>query len=320
MIIKQKLLFTLILFSILFIEFSIKVQAQIIKNTDFSELKYSHQQSFAFKNNLTLKDELFIKKISGSNFSPAPPDLYLFSGFGNNIIKSFKGKNLYLQLGAVASTAIIIETNTDYHVSKFFYENPRLGNLASPVIRIGTFLPFIIGGSLYAYGKLEPDDRAVGASFAVLQSSLIAFLYNSLLKAATGRPHPNWTKPDEMKELSRTFRFGFLRGGIFWGWPSGHTSTAVAVVSALTSFYPEKTWLKITGYSLAAYMIYGVTSFHGGQMHWFSDAVAAAFIYYAIGSTVGKFYRDKFSEKNGGVTNLQKKEPDPWGLSFSFSF
>jgi membrane-associated phospholipid phosphatase len=134
----------------------------------------------------------------------------------------------------------------------------------------------------------------VAASFAVLQSSLVAFLYNSLLKAVTGRPNPDWQHHTDMKELSKTFRFGFMRGGIFWGWPSGHTSSAMAVVSALTSFYSEKTWLKIAGYSVVAYMMYGVSSLHRGGMHWFSDAVAAAFMSYAIGSTIGKYYRDQF--------------------------
>jgi membrane-associated phospholipid phosphatase len=165
------------------------------------------------------------------------------------------------------------------------------------------FIPFVTGGSLYAYGKLGKDDRAVAASFAVLQSSLIAFLYNSLLKAITGRPNPDWQHHSDMKELSKTFRFGFMRGGIFWGWPSGHTSSTMAVVSSLTSFYADKTWLKIAGYSLVAYMMYGVTSLHRGGMHWFSDAVAAAFMSYAIGSTVGKYYRSKFQPgENSGET------------------
>jgi membrane-associated phospholipid phosphatase len=145
---------------------------------------------------------------------------------------------------------------------------------------------------------------------------MIALAYNSLLKAITGRPHPDPVNEKDMKGLSKTFRFGFLRGGVFWGWPSGHTSTTMAVVSSLTNFYPDKNWLKVAGYSLVAYMIYGVTSVHGGRMHWFSDAVAAAFMSYAIGSTVGKFYRNKFN-KNGSPA---PPASSPLGVSFSFQF
>ena len=195
------------------------------------------------------------------------PDLQLFGNIGNNILNSFKGNNLYLHLAGIASTVLIVTTNTDYHVHKFFYDNPGYGDAAMPIIRAGMFIPFVTGGSLYAYGKLGKDDRAVAASFAVLQSSLVAFLYNSLLKAVTGRPNPDWQHHTDMKELSKTFRFGFMRGGIFWGWPSGHTSSAMAVVSALTTFYSEKTWLKVAGYSVVAYMMFGVSSLHRGACH-----------------------------------------------------
>jgi membrane-associated phospholipid phosphatase len=241
--------------------------------------------------------------LNSAAVSVQSPDLLLFGNIGNNIVNSFKGDNLYLHLAGVASTVLIVTTNTDYHVHKFFYDHKGFGEAARPVIYAGMFIPFVTGGSLFAYGKFSKDDRAVAASFAVLQSSLVTFLYNSLLKAITGRPNPDWQHHSDMKELSKTFRFGFMRGGIFWGWPSGHTSSTMAVVSALTNFYPEKTWLKIAGYSLVAYMIYGVSSLHRGGMHWFSDAVAAALMSYAIGSTIGKYYRSKFepSENSGRV-------------------
>lgn len=261
--------------------------------------------SAQFKPNMNgLKfDNENLLQTNSSTSADQSPDLLLFGNFGNNIVNSFKGDNLYYHLAGVASTVLIVTTNTDYHVHKFFYEHEGFGEAAMPIIRAGMFIPFVTGGSLFVYGKFGKDDRAVAASFAVLQSSLIAFLYNSLLKAVTGRPNPDWQHYSDMKELSKTFRFGFMRGGIFWGWPSGHTSSAMAVVSSLTSFYSDKTWLKIAGYSLVAYMMYGVTSLHRGGMHWFSDAVAAAFMSYAIGSTVGKYYRSKFQQvDNSGGT------------------
>lgn len=246
----------------------------------------------------------------------SPSDLTLFSNIGSNIGGSFKGNNLYLHLAGVASTLLIVTTNTDYNINKFFYEHQEFGDVASPITRIGFYLPFVVGGSLYAYGKFKSDDEALGASFAVLQSSMIALAYNSLLKAITGRPHPDPANEKDMEGLSKTFRFGFLRGGVFWGWPSGHTSSTMAVVSSLTNYFPDKNWLKVAGYSLVAYMIYGVTSVHQGRMHWFSDAVAAAFMSYAIGSTVGKFYRSKF-DKSGSQSPAVSA---PFGVSFSFQF
>ena len=172
-------------------------------------------------------------------------DLNLFGNFGNNVLNSFRGNNIYFHLTAVAATAIIVDQGVDYDVEHYFNEHTEYGSWARPVVFTGEYLPFIAGGSLFAYAKIKNDKEVLGASFAVMQASLIEIFYNSALKAVTGRPNPDWRHVSDMDSLSRTFRFGFLRGGVFWGWPSGHTAATMAVVSALTSYYPDKTWLKV---------------------------------------------------------------------------
>lgn len=303
--------------------FSVVINAQLKSSINlfgkFSDLKnFPNNLSVIIKRPLNSSSMIFNKYLNSvpASTNSTPPDLTLFSNIGNNIRDIFSGSNLYLHLAGVSSTVLIAATNTDYYVNKFFNEHKELGAVASPITRIGFYLPFVVGGSLYAYGKLKPDDETLGASFAVIQSSLIALAYNSMLKAITGRPHPDPDNTNDMESLSKTFRFGFLRGGVFWGWPSGHTSSTMAVVSSLTSYYPNNSWLKAAGYSLVAYMIYGVTSVHGGRMHWFSDAVAAAFMSYAIGSTVGRFYRSKF---NQSVSNSAPVSY-PFGMSLSVQF
>jgi len=250
-------------------------------------------------------------------------NLNIFGNFGNNIIDSFKRKNIYLHLTAIASTAILVTADADYTVEHFFNENPDYGSWARPILYTGEFLPFAAGGSLFAYAKIKNDNEALGASFAVLQASLIEFLYNSTLKAITGRPGPDWRHNEDMEGLSKTFRFGFLRGGIYWGWPSGHTTTTMAVVSALTNYYPDKTWLKIAGYGWVAYTMFGVSSIGRGGMHWFSDAVAGALMSYAVGSTVGKYYRRVYNSQNSpGINqsrNILAEESIPLGM-ISFQF
>ena len=243
-----------------------------------------------------------------SNFGSSK--LNLFGNFGNNIMDSFKGNNLYLHLSAVAATALLVTTDADYNVEHFFNQHEEYGQYARPILYTGMFLPFAAGGGLFAYAKIRNDHEALGASFAVLQASLIEFMYNSTLKAITGRPNPNWRDNDDMENLSKTFRFGFLRGGIYWGWPSGHTATTMAVISGLTNYYPDKAWLKITGYTWVAYTMFGVSSVGRGGMHWFSDAVAGALMSYAIGSTVGKYYRRVYNSGNStGVSQSRNVSP-----------
>jgi len=251
-------------------------------------------------------------------------DLKLFGSFGNNVIDSFRGNNIYFHLTAVAATAIIVDQGVDYDVEHYFNQHAEYGSWARPVVFTGEYFPFIAGGSLFAYAKLRNDREVLGASFAVLQASLIEFLYNSALKAVTGRPNPDWRHVSDMDSLSRTFRFGFLRGGVFWGWPSGHTAATMAVVSALTSYYPDKTWLKVVGFGLVGYTMFGVSANNRGGMHWFSDALAGALMSYAVGSTVGKYYRNAYS----GQTQTSSLQPpanpsmgfNPTGITVTFMF
>jgi len=262
-----------------------------------------------------------LNNIDINQSASANPNLGVFDHFGQNFLNSFKGDNLYLQLAGVASTALIVTTNTDFHVEQYFNQHESYSNIARPVVFTGMFLPFIASGSLYAYAKFKNDNEVLGASFAVMQATITEFLYNSLLKAITGRPHPDWQHTSDMKSLSKTFRFGFDRGGIFWGWPSGHTAATTAVVSALMGYYPNSTWLKVAGFSLMAYTIFGVSAFHRGGMHWFSDAIAAAFMSYAVGFTIGKYYRSRFSNAGSQSSNLMPAIGNNLcGFSFSIQF
>lgn len=251
-------------------------------------------------------------------------DVSLFGNFGNNFVDSFRGNSIYLHLTAITATAIIVDQGIDYDVEHYFNQHAEYGAWARPVVFTGEYLPFIAGGSLFAYAKIKNDNQTLGASFAVMQASFIEFLYNSGLKAITGRPHPDWRNVSDMDSLSRSFRFGFLRGGVFWGWPSGHTAATMAVVSALTSYYPDKGWLKVAGFGLVAYTMFGVSANNRGGMHWFSDAVAGALMSYAVGSTVGKYYRSVYSGQGQHSPPQSSVNPsmgvNPMGINLSFQF
>lgn len=250
--------------------------------------------------------------------------LGLLDNFGNNIVDSFTGINIYYHLAGVAATALIVPTGMDYDVWHYFNTHPEYGKWAHLVVFTGVFVPVITGGSLLAYGLLGNNKEVLGASFAVIQASTIELLYNTALKALTGRPHPDWRHVSNMDSLSRSFRFGFLRGGVFWGWPSGHTAATMAVVSALTSYYPHSTWLKIAGFSLVAYAIFGVSANNGGGMHWFSDAIAGALMSYAVGSAVGKYFRAAYAQDSQAPGKAATGTPEasfsPMRINISFQF
>ena len=325
-LLKLNKFFIIILISILSVtvnaqeyDFSNHFLSSNILSNNFISNSFLHGNSLIQKNLFNSYMPLYSTALNQS--TSGSPNLGVFDHFGQNFLNSFKGDNLYLQLAGVASTFLIVSTNTDYHVEHYFNQHESYSNIARPVVFTGMFLPFVASGSLYAYAKFKNDNEVLGASFAVMQATITEFLYNSLLKAITGRPHPDWQHTSDMKALSKTFRFGFDRGGIFWGWPSGHTAATTAVVSALIGYYPNSTWLKVAGFSLMAYTIFGVSAFHRGGMHWFSDAVAAAFMSYEVGSTIGKYYRSRFSNTGSQSSNIMPSiGTNLGGFSFSIQF
>ncbi|MCX6925306.1 MAG: phosphatase PAP2 family protein, partial [Verrucomicrobia bacterium] len=102
-------------------------------------------------------------------------------------------------------------------------------------------------------------------------------------KALTGRLHPaRVLGPD----ISHMFRFGFLRGGVFWGWPSSHTTIAFAMAATVFTLFPKQRWLGCVAIAYALYIGVGVST----TIHWFSDFAAGAIIGTVIGTVVGRSF------------------------------
>ncbi|MFO7445718.1 MAG: phosphatase PAP2 family protein [Ignavibacteriaceae bacterium] len=219
-----------------------------------------------------------------------------FSNIGSNSVKSFSGLNLVLHGAGILSTYALIHTGTDNQVHNYFAEN-GYSSFFDPAVGMGYLVPVILGGGIYLYGETQNSSKEKAAGSAVIQAVLISAVYSSLLKAVTGRPNPSpEIYADE--EASKEFLFGFLRGGIHYGWPSGHLCTNTAMVSSLIFFYKENTAIKIAGLLYLSYLFYGVTVHDNNTMHWFSDIVSGLLMGYAIGSTTGKNFRDEWDKTN----------------------
>jgi membrane-associated phospholipid phosphatase len=189
-------------------------------------------------------------------------------------------------------------------VQRYFNNHENVSALFFPAAMTGGLVPLGTSIGLYTRGRISAHQEILGAGCALIQANALGFMKVSLLKAVTGRPCPDYWRYGDMDSLSRVFRWGFLRGGIFWGWPSGHADATMTTVSCLINYYPEKLWLRIGGYALSAYTMVGVAAVKNGNMHWFSDGIAGAMMGYAVGSTVGRSFRkpregDKAESRTG---------------------
>lgn len=147
-----------------------------------------------------------------------------------------------------------------------------------------------------------------------------------MLKAIAGRPAPNYTTlrtSDADAEVeSRRFRFGFLRGGVFHGWPSGHTATSVALATTLAA-YDQSWWVTVPAFLYATWVSVGVTVADAGEpgaSHWLSDAVAGALIAWPIGWSVGTSFRSDAQEGRPSQLRLAPFRTDTaFGLALTFT-
>lgn len=226
-----------------------------------------------------------------------PINVSPFTNFGRNALTSFTGENMLWVSTAIVSTYLISKLDIDYAVHRYFSDNiDQYDRYTTLALWGGYVAPLAVGGGIYLWGKYSEDPKIYSAGCAVLQAAGIAQLMVSVLKAFTGRPNPDPTTFTDMREASHLFRFGFLRGGLHYGWPSGHLAVNSAVITSLMTFYNKSVPMQVVGVACICYMIFGVSAHEGATMHWFSDVVAGTIIGSIIGVTVGNDFRDQMED------------------------
>ena len=215
----------------------------------------------------------------------------VFCRFGRNLLGSVKD-HLPLHAMAIVLTFVIAISGLDWYWN-LLNAHHLYGPIDHAVLLLGTIVPFLGPLITFAYGKLGKKRKVATAGLLLWQSMFIAMIVQSFYKAFTGRVPP-WSSELNGEDLSLLFRFGFLRGGIHAGWPSGHTMIAFAMTVSLMKFLPEKKWPWMCALPYAAFMGIGMNV---STIHWLSDTVAGMLIGIAIGLTVGKSYNEEFGRK-----------------------
>jgi hypothetical protein len=221
-----------------------------------------------------------------------------WAGLGRNAAAAYSGSNAVLHLTALAATFLIVQAGWDTDVHNVFARHTFMEGYSRPAVVVGAYFPAALGAGLFAAGLVGGGSRLATAGSAVLQASLLSAGAMLTLKALTGRPGPAPVVYED-DSASRVFRFGFLRGGVFHGWPSGHMMTNTAAITSLMAFYRDKTWLNVAGGLSIGYLFLSVVSHHRSAMHWFSDAVAGTLMGVAIGATIGKEFRRRHDGETG---------------------
>jgi membrane-associated phospholipid phosphatase len=201
-----------------------------------------------------------------------------------HLIGCFKGRMMVWHLVAIALTAVLVRSGFDwqYYLAT---RSPALRSWMWPAVVIGMFLPICLPLILLAIGFAARNAKVILTGWAVGQAELLGALVVVAYKAFTGRAHPAHHAGDD---ISRVFHFGWMRGGVFWGWPSSHTTIAFAMAVTVFTLFPKRRWLGWLAILYAFYIGIGVSM----TIHWFSDFAAGAIIGSVIGVVVGRGFKE----------------------------
>src|SRR5436190_13404252 len=171
-------------------------------------------------------------------------------------------------LGAGVGALLLTDTN----ISGEANETPSLRRPSRTISYAGSPIPMIAAPvALMALGRLSNNERATRAGSIGLEAVLHSALIVGALKTVTNRERPNKLAGDG----------GFWDGGK--SFPSGHAMTSWALAAAIADQYPDKKWIVITGYSVAAAIS---VSRVGGLNHFPSDVLIGSSLGWLIGHYV----------------------------------
>lgn len=207
-----------------------------------------------------------------------------------NFLEVFRGKNLVWHGVVIVLTWGLVVSGFDWRF--FLYAATSDWRVVFfPALLLGTVLPVLLPFGFFVWGWMAKKASLVRVGVLVAQAAIIGSLVSSVYKAFTGRIQPpvhgllGGADMAQLADTSRLFQFGFLRHGIFWGWPSSHTTIAFAMAFAMAALFPKNIWVCALAIAYAVFVGFGTAM---TSIHWFSEFVAGVIFGSLIGIIVGK--------------------------------
>lgn len=197
----------------------------------------------------------------------------------------FHRSDLYVA-GAFALATVALLPADRHLTERFRTDNLQNNGSVRQIARAGTFFggpaPLLIGGTLYAVGRLGHIPRAAELAVHGTEAVVVGTVVATVIKDLAGRARPYATRDSNSHDFS--FGRGF-RSGDYKSFPSGHAtaafSAAAAVVAETHEWWPHSTWY-VAPVMFGGATIVGLSRIYNDQ-HWASDVVMGA----AIGTFAG---------------------------------
>jgi len=241
---------------------------------------------------------------------------------------------LFTYRDAILAGAFVVGTVAAFPFDKHYaiqlqdtsrQDNRFYNDAANTVRTIAEPGAWIIGGSMYAVGRLAHVPRLADLGWHGTEAVLVGGILGGAIKGVAGRSRPYLTVKPDGTPNPRDFQFfrGFKKGNAYESFPSGHAIAAFAAASAVSNetsrWWPQSRWI-IGPAMYGGATLVGLSRMYNNK-HWASDVLLGA----AIGTFAGnKVVRYHHSHKGNRLDRWilgANLSPAPnghgWALSWS---
>ncbi len=143
---------------------------------------------------------------------------------------------------------------------------------------------FVASAAFAAAGIILHDKTLLKTGSNITEAILSTGLLVQLLKRISGRQSPaastenggDWDPFPSIIQYQKD-------QPAFYSFPSGHLSTATAILTVIANNYPNLKWIKPVGYPLLGLLGFSLVN---KGMHWYSDLPLAFFLGYSFGNII----------------------------------
>jgi membrane-associated phospholipid phosphatase len=243
----------------------------------------------------------FGQEQTDNNKSGIVPLSMIFHNIGWNVVNSITYNYGLNFIGAGLGTWAFVESGLDWKWNRLAYNNDWMPAAGGSANYIGYAVPALTPVAFYLTGLFTKDEKLQITGMALTQSLLLTMLFQTPLKIMTGRTWPGIVDGWDSSLSRRSSRTDDYSGEFNWfnpdavgGWPSGHTANAFSAAATISQIYHDNLLLKVVVYTYASLIGLGMSVYD----HWASDVLAGGLIGYAIGTVVGRSYRNSDEKEN----------------------
>ncbi len=214
-------------------------------------------------------------------FTNVPSD---YAGFFHNSLKT-KEIPAYLTIGTLTGTLMLIDQQGWKYNNQLYRKSNVVHNISDFMINAGDGRYQLLTAALFAVpGIVFHDKAALKTGSNIAEAVITTGLCVQMLKRISGRQSPSastenggdWNPFPSFKQYQKN-------QPAFYSFPSGHLSTATAVITVIANNYPDIKWIKPVGYSMLGLLSLSLVN---EGMHWYSDFPLAFFLGYTFGNII----------------------------------